>query len=119
MLQPTLPPHISTRRYKRPSRIKKVLNIGNSRSKMYWWVVARLGEREVLLGTFPDMIAANNEGYQTNTYFDVYEFPTKDRARAAQMYKAVRLDMGQDLETSMERLSHRAFSPQGKVIGNE
>jgi len=117
--------HISTRhqhRYgklSRTARVRRILHTGTgeSRSKSYWWVIAKLGEREVLLGAFPDIQTANSEGYLTNTYFDVYEFPTKDRARAAQMYKAVRLDKGQDLETSLERLGHSTPGQSARLGG--
>jgi len=74
--------------------------------RLHWWIVAQHGEKEVLLGPFPDIETANREGYLTNAYFNVYEWPTRDRARATQIYKEVRLQKTQDLGKSLERVQH-------------
>jgi len=72
----------------------------------HYWVIAQHGGKEVLLGPFPDIETANREGYLTNTLFSVYEWPTRDRARATQIYKEVRLQKTQDLGKSLERVQH-------------
>lgn len=87
------------------SRGRKVVRARVSH-RLHYWVVARLESKEVLLGPFTTRERANAEGYLTNTYFEVFEWPTKDRARATQIYKEVRLQKTQDLGKSLERVSH-------------
>lgn len=89
------------------SRKKRVVRVRARVShRLHYWVVAQHESKEVLLGPFPDRERANAEGYLTNAYFEVFEWPTRDRARATQIYKEVRLQKTQDLGKSLERISH-------------
>lgn len=76
------------------------------RSGWWWWVVAKEGDRTVLIGPLRDQDEANTRGYRLGCYFQSLELPTRDHARASQMVKDGRLVSGQPLSEAMRRVSH-------------
>lgn len=73
----------------------------------YYWIVAHLGNSDVLSGPFLSAQEANNEGFRSSCTFDLFEYPTKDRARATQMYKREKFTRGTGLAESLEPISHQ------------
>lgn len=71
-----------------------------------FWIVAHLGESDILSGPFETAQEANNEGFRASCPFDMYDWPTRDRARATQIYKRERFTRGSGLAESLERVKH-------------
>ena len=69
--------------------------------------VAHLGARDVLDGPFDSKEEALREGMRTNCPFDTYEWATRDRTRATQIYKRELLQKVGDLGESLQRVSHQ------------
>lgn len=74
--------------------------------RSYWWIIAKDGERTVLAGPKESLEDANALGYSMGCFFEVMELPTRDRGRAAQIVKAMRLERGEGLDKSMQKLRH-------------
>lgn len=75
----------------------------------YYWIVAHLGGNDVLSGPFLTAQEANNEGFRASCPFDLFEWPTRDRAKATQIYKRERFTRGTSLEESLEKIKHQTL----------
>jgi hypothetical protein len=66
-------------------------------------------KRSVLLGPYPTEDKANEVGMQQlgNIPFEVIMLPTRDRGKATQMLRARKLNSGQDLDQSLQRVRHK------------
>ena len=89
-------------------RTNMARNIGE-----WWYVIWDKDGQSVLAGPYNSQAEATNRGMLgkrrdgTPYVYDVKSYPTKDRALATQMYKMNRLDSGQDLDSSLERMGHQ------------
>jgi len=72
-----------------------------------FWIVAHLGESDILSGPFQTPQEANNEGFRASCPFDMYDWPTRDRARATQIYKREKFTRGSGLAESLEKVKHQ------------
>ena len=72
-----------------------------------FWIVAHLGENDVLSGPFSSPEEANNEGFRASCPFDLFDWPTRDRTRATQIYKREKFTRGTGLAESLERIKHQ------------
>lgn len=76
-------------------------------SHPYYWIVALVGERTVLIGPYDSRQEANDVGYgKVGGYFDVVELMTRDRSRASQMVKEMKLEKTGDIDKALERVKH-------------
>lgn len=77
-------------------------------SQIYFWIVANLNGRLVVIGPKSSEDEANEFGYQKlDVPFDVVPLHTRDRAKATSQVKARRLDATGDLERSIQRARHK------------
>lgn len=73
----------------------------------FYWIVAELDGKQVLIYGGPDEKSATEKGYQElDCYFEVRKFNTRDIQKASQMLKGEKLTESQDLGASLERLKH-------------
>jgi hypothetical protein len=85
----------------------------------YWYITAEwipkdgLGKpkpkRSVLLGPYSSESIANDTGMQRlgNISFEVIPLRTRDRGKATQQLRAMKLNSGQDLDSALQRVSHK------------
>ena len=82
----------------------------------WWYVIWDKDGQSVLAGPYNDQAEAVNRGMLgkrkdgTPYSYETKNYPTKDRALATQMYKMSRLDSGQNLDDSLERMGHQVPS---------
>ena len=75
---------------------------------MYYWIYGRYNGKLVILGCKSSEEEANQYGYEKLDFnFDVVGLPTKDRGRATSMIKARVLDKTANIDTALQRASHR------------
>ena len=79
----------------------------------WWYVIWDKDGQSVLAGPYNDQAEATNRGMlgrrrDGSSYsYDVKSYPTKDRALATQMFKMSRLDSGENLDDSLQRMRHQ------------
>lgn len=81
----------------------------------YYWVVVHLGTNDVLSGPFLSAQEANTEGFRANCPFDLFNYPTRDRAKATQMYKRERFTQGVGLAESLEKVKHQIPNERDEI----
>lgn len=75
----------------------------------YYWIVANMGGRLVLIGPKDTADEANSFAYQKiDVPFQVVPLHTRNRATATSRVKAMRLDATGDLSLSVGRAMHQA-----------
>lgn len=75
---------------------------------MYWWIKATHEGRLVILGPYSTEGEASGFGFQRlGTDFEVYDLPTRDKARATSMIKARILKQTSNLDTALQRARHK------------
>jgi len=85
-------------------------------SRMYYWIYGRYNGKLVILGCKSSEEEANQYGYEKLEFpFDVVGLPTKDRGRATSMIKARVLDKTANIDTALQRASHREPSVKHKI----
>lgn len=86
----------------------------NIRGNMYWWIKTTHEGRLVILGPYATEGEASDFAFQQlGTDFEVFDLPTRDKARATSMIKARILKQTSSLDTALQRARHKL--PDGGV----
>lgn len=72
----------------------------------YWLVTQTSGKTVLIYGGITEKEAYDKGLRKLDGFFEVIALPTRDVAKASQMYKGRRLEAGDGLDQSMERLQH-------------
>lgn len=73
----------------------------------HYWICAEYEGKTVLIYGGLSESEATEKGYrELDCYFDVKMYPTKDVAKASQLYKGEKLHDTQNLGSSLDRLKH-------------
>ena len=77
-------------------------------AQTFYWVIANLRGRLVVIGPKPSEQEATEFAYQKlDVPFDIISLQTRDRNRATSQIKAKRLDATGNLEQSIQRAKHK------------